>query len=157
MQQDTMLSLAIRYGRELTVQFNFLQLNACILFLSLHSAKLKEMQEKAKKEKQLKHSPPAPQHPWSSPGLVPFGLAQPTRFPHLKSWLAQKIWANSNPWLKPPSNPILSGLGIFKHRHCTEQSKSRVTSPFRRLFRYVYPQSTPSFTARPRAAYRIQY
>lgn len=56
--------------------------------------------------------------------------SQPTRFPQLKCRLAQETWDNPDPWLEPPPNPILSGLGIFKRRFRTEQSPSRDTPPF---------------------------
>lgn len=121
-----MLALAIRYGRELTIPFNFLQLNAWGLFLSLHSSKLKDRLEKGG-GKTLKVQPPcssASLELAQSSSLRP-STSHPISPP--EKLLAQKTWKNSKPWLNPPSNPILSGLSIFKHRAKQEPSPSTLS------------------------------
>lgn len=114
--------------RELAVQFHFLHAE-CLNEMKENATRIKEMGSGGGVEAmtaQLSFQFSALQHhrPHSS---------QPTSFPHCyKAARLTKPGLNPNVWLKPHPNPILSGPGIFKHRHCTEQSSSTAASPLRR-------------------------
>lgn len=76
-----MLALAIRYGRELTIPFNFLQLNAWGLFLSLHSSKLKDRLEKGGGKDTQSAAPLLLSMPGAVPEQFPSAQHIPPYFP----------------------------------------------------------------------------